>query len=72
MLQSIFFSSPTAAFLIISTLCHEPLLLLKLKEMVLAILSESDLALPDDVVESMIDKVLYTSKFSVFFPYHTI
>ncbi|XP_062146599.1 calcineurin B-like protein 7 isoform X2 [Alnus glutinosa] len=30
----------------------------ELKEMVLAILSESDLALPDDVVESMIDKTM--------------
>jgi hypothetical protein len=59
-------------FQLFQHLCHEPLLLLKLKEMVLAILTESNLALPDDDVESMIDKVWYTSQFSVFFTYHTI
>lgn len=36
------------------------LLLWKLKEMVLALLSESDLTLSNDVVESIIDKVLYS------------
>jgi hypothetical protein len=43
--------------------------------MVLAILTESDLALPDDVVESMIDKVWYTWQFYLFLfflTYHTI
>ena len=47
-------------FQLFQPLCNESLLLLKLKEMVLAILIESNLALPDDVVESMIDKVWYT------------
>lgn len=39
------------------------ILLWKVKEMVLALLSESDLALTDDVIESIIDKVLIVLHF---------
>lgn len=40
---------------------------LQLKEMVLALLHESDLVLSDDVVETIVDGVKTTSMFKLFF-----
>jgi len=40
--------------------------ILKLKEMVLATLTESDVTVPDDVVEAIVDKVI-CSPISLFF-----